>query len=93
MKAQLEKTEKESEKSALEESTKWKEKVDGLNSELTKYVSLQHLLNLLDLCAVKDPFLTNILCAPNEKQKKENLVEARRSHYTEVECGIAKDHG
>ena len=40
LKAQLEKTERESGKSALEESTKWKEKVDGLNSELTKYVPL-----------------------------------------------------
>ena len=38
LKVQLEKTEKEIGKSALEESTKWKEKVDGLNSELTKYV-------------------------------------------------------
>ena len=42
---------------------------------------------------IKDPLLTMILCAPNEKQDKENLGQKRLSDNTKVGFGATKDHG
>ena len=42
---------------------------------------------------IKDPLLTMILCAPNEKQDKGNLGQKGLSDYTKADCGATKDYG
>ena len=39
------------------------------------------------MLALSDPLLTMILCAPNEKQDKENLGQKRVSDNTKVDEG------
>ena len=41
----------------------------------------------------KDPLLTMIICAPNEKQDKGNLGQKGLSDNMKVAFGPTKDHG
>ena len=45
------------------------------------------------MLAVKDPLLTMILCAPNEKETKGNLGQKGLTDNTKVDFGAAKDQG
>ena len=62
-----------------------------LRDEISIFLRLERFLKIAIL--LKDPLLTMILCAPNEKQDKENLGQKRLSDNTKVDFGATKDHG